>query len=82
MTRLWLILCLLGDSTLPKDQGRFLVGCLLALAPVTALAKPLPSPLNRAAELTRQGENLGLRQKVEEASAAFNEASDLYEKLL
>lgn len=79
---LWLILHLLGCSMLPGGQRGLLAACLLALpSPVTALAESLPSPLNRATELARQGENLGFQQKVDEASAAFNEASGLYQKL-
>jgi tetratricopeptide (TPR) repeat protein len=70
-------------STIAAFPAFMFLACLLALsAPVTALAEPLPSPLNRATELTRQGENLGLEQKVDDASAAFNQASGLYEKLL
>ena len=80
--RWWPTLYLLGYSMLPDYQRGLLAACLLVLAPVTAPAEPLPSPLNHATELTRQGENLGLQQKVGEAIAAFNEASGLYEKLL
>jgi tetratricopeptide (TPR) repeat protein len=54
----------------------------LPAAPVNGLAEPLASSLKRVAELTRQGENLGLQQRAEEASAAFNQASGLCEKLL
>ena len=83
MKRLWLILHLLSHSFLLSGRRGLLAGCLLALpVPITALAETLPSPLNRATELTRQGENLGLQQKVDQASAAFNEASSLYQKLL
>jgi tetratricopeptide (TPR) repeat protein len=79
LKRVRLFLCLLGFSLLPNDQRALLAACLLALP---ALAEPLPSQLKRATEFTRQGENLGLQQKVDEASAAFTEASGLYEKLL
>src|SRR5690348_11638017 len=81
--RVWLGLCLLGYCLLSNSQRGLLAACLLVLlSPVTALAEPLPLPLNHATELTRHGENLGLQQKVDEASAAFNEASNLYEKRL
>ena len=81
MRRLRPTLFLLGYSGLPDNQRWLLAACLLAL-PVTGLAEPSPSLPNRATELIRQGENLGLQQKADEASTAFNEASGLYEKLL
>ena len=68
---------------LANARRGLLATCLFALPPaVTALAEPSPSALNRAAELTRQGENLGLEQKVDPAIAAFNEARGLYQELL
>lgn len=74
---------MLSDSMLQNDQRVLLAACLLLLfAPAITPAEPLLSPLNRATELTKQGENLGLQQKVDDAIAAFNEASALYEKLL
>jgi tetratricopeptide (TPR) repeat protein len=67
---------------LSHDRRVLFTTCLLVLsAPVPVRAESLLSPLNRATELTRQGENLGLQQKVDDASAAFEEAGTLWQKL-
>ena len=67
---------------LSHDRRVFLSTCLLVLfASFAARAEPLLAPLERASELTKKGEILGLEQKVDDASAAFEEASVLYQKL-
>ena len=56
--------------------------CLLVLfASFAARAEPLLPPVKRASELAKKGEILGLEQKVDDASAAFEEATALYQKL-
>ena len=64
------------------DRRVLLSTCLLVLfASFSARAEPPLSPLKRASELAKKGEILGLQQKGDDASAAFEEASVIYQKL-
>ncbi len=59
----------------PNDRRVLLAISLLVLSTLSVLAEPLSVALDRAANLTKRGEDLGIQQKVDDAIAAFQEAS-------